>query len=158
MLLLGILGSGEKVYDRPNSHIHSNISALLPEALGQVNLNGDQFAVCEVKFGRVVGVTTCVLTLEVDTIVFAQRPKRFGLSRFVKNRQPEPSESVVVILKRDDVEGYYVLITTFIGGKPEPEPWDKNATEKSVVFWNSHALVWGSEPIVPGSETRNCPW
>lgn len=25
-------------------------------------------------------------------------------------------------------------------------------------FWSSHALVWGSEPIVPGTETATCPW
>lgn len=158
MDLLGRLGSGEPVFDRPNTHLHQGVLALLPEALGRVNLNGDTFAVVEVDFGRVVGETMCVETSGSDQIVFAKRPKRFGYSRFVRNRNPEPCSSVVVILKKDEVEDYYVLITAFVGRRPQPEPWDRNATPDSAAFWSSHALVWGSEPIIPGSETNHCPW
>jgi len=51
-----------------------------------------------------------------------------------------------------------VLITAFIGTKPEPEPWDRNATKNSEKFWSSHALVLGSEPIISGTETKECLW
>lgn len=152
------LASGEAVYDRHNSHVHGEMLSLLPEALAKVDANGRKFFIYEQDFGRVVGETVCVPTTDTDEIVWAKRPKRFGHSRFVKNRSPEPCSKVVVILKQDDYESYYVLITAFVGHRPEPEPWDRNATANSRVFWNSHALVWGSEPIVPGTETSVCPW
>ena len=114
--------------------------------------------VSQVDFDHIVGETTCVVTGPGDQIIFSQRPKRFGLTRFVMNRKPEPSCSVVVILKKADYGDDYVLITAFVGEKAEPEPWDRNATEKSLAFWSTHALVWGSEPVVPGTETSICPW
>jgi len=155
------LKSGEMVVDRYNSHLHSSVLAILPEALGKADSQGRNFFVEEVQMGRIVGESTCVATDASDQIVYAQRPKRFGLTRFVKNRQSEPCSSVVVILKTADGErdrGKYVLVTAFIGSKPEPEPWDRNSTEKSVEFWSSNALIWGSEPVIPGTETEACPW
>ncbi len=108
---------------------------------------------------EIVGESVCVTTELRDQIVYAQRPKRFGLTRFVKNRKPEPCKSVVVILKTADGQpGAYVLVTAFIGQKAEPEPWDRNATANSREFWNSHALVWGAEPIIEATETPVCPW
>jgi len=153
------LKSGEVVVDRFHSHLHRGVAPLLPEALARIESNGRDFLVEEVDFGRPIGETICVPTGPGDEIVFAKRPKRFGLTRFVKNRKPEPSSSVTVVLKvTGEDRGAYVLLSAFIGGKPEPEPWDKNATEKSVAFWVSHALVWGCEPVVPGTETTVCPW
>lgn len=152
------LSSGEAVVDRHSSHLHPGVEQLLPEALSRIESFERQFLVEEVDFGRPVGETICVTTVAGDEIVYAQRPKRFGLSRFVKNRVPEPSSVVTVILKRDDREGVYVLITAFVGSAAPPEPWDRNATEESVVFWSSHALIWGVEPTIPGTETRECPW
>ena len=153
------LASGEVVMDRHHSHLHEGVVLLLPEALAHIHAAGRTFLVEEVDFGRLIGETTCVATGPGDEVVFAQRPKRFGLSRFVKNRQPEQCSSIVIILKAvEEVVGTYVLITAFIGHRPEPEPWDRNATKQSVVFWASHALVWGSEPVVPGTETFTCPW
>jgi hypothetical protein len=157
--ILGTLGSGQLVIDRPQSHIHESVRAILPETFSKVNLTTEQFVVKQIDFDRVVGETTCVVTSSDDQIVFAQRPKRFGLSRFVKNRAHEPCSSVCVILKRaDDRPSAYVLISAFIGVCPQPEPWDPRATEKSVEFWNSHALVWGSEEVISGTETTNSPW
>ena len=65
---------------------------------------------------------------------------------------------VTCVLKAGDVGDEYVLITAFIGAPAVPEPWDRNATAKSREFWDSHALVWGSEPTIPGTETSVCPW
>lgn len=156
--MLGILASGEAVVDRHHSHLHGDVLSLLPEALAEVNSLGRKFLIHEHDFGRVVGETVCVPTGPGDEIVYAKRPKRFGHSRFVKNRNPEPCNAVTVILKRDDLEDYYVLITAFVGHRPEPEPWDRNANGNSHAFWNSHALVWGCEDIIPGTETTVCPW
>lgn len=161
-----LLSSGEVVVDRFRSHLHPGVTSILPEALARIESRGRQFLVEEVDFGHLVGESACVGTGPDDTIVFAQRPRRQGLTRFVKNRAPEPCTSVVVILKKDvDTElrldwdrARYVLITAFVGHRPEPEPWDRNATPNSAMFWSSHALVWGSEPVVPGTETTECPW
>lgn len=158
METIGKLGSGEVVYDRYNSHAHGEVASLLPEALAEIDSLGRKFFIHEHDFGRVVGETVCVPTGPGDEIVFAKRPKRFGHSRFVKNCTPDPCSKVVVILKRDDYEDYYVLITAFVGHRPEPEPWDRNANDNSLTFWSSHALVWGSEPTISGTETTECPW
>jgi len=153
-----VLASGEPVVDRHNSHIHESAAAFLPPALYRIDSRGRKFLIETVEFDFVVGETVCVATEPGDKIVYAQRPKRFGLTRFVKNRKPEPTNAVTIILKRDEFENYYVLITAWCGHKSEPEPWDRNATEKSVSFWNSHALIWGSEATIPGTETDVCPW
>lgn len=153
------LGSGEPVVDRYNSHLHQSVAAILPAALAQISSNGRAFLIEEVDFGRPIGETICVPTGPGDEIVYAGRPKRFGHSRFVKGRTPESCSSVVVILKTaDDEPGAYVLVTAFIGHKPEPEPWDRNATANSRAFWATHALIWGSEPVIPGTETPECSW
>lgn len=155
---LGVLGSGERVVDRYRSHIHPGVLTLLPESLARIDISGKQFSVEVVEFDRIIGETICVRTGLQDEIVYAQRPCRAGLSRFVRNRQAEPCSTLVVILKKALEEGTYVLISAFFGTRPEPEPWDRNATERSVEFWSSHALVWGSEPVVPGTETDQSPW
>jgi len=153
-----VTGSGQIVVDRFKTHLHKSVIPLLPEALSKVHISDEQFVVKQVDFGHVVGETTCVVTNESDEIIYAQRPKRLGLSRFVKNRQPEPCESIVVILKKAEDGDYFVLITAFIGVRPEPEPWDRNSTPRSKDFWSTHALVWNSEPVIPGTETTRCPW
>lgn len=158
MNVVGRLASGEPVYDRHRSHVHDDVGEILPAALAKVNAAGRRFFIEEVDFGRPVGETICVATGPGDEIVYAQRPRRLGQTRFVKNRDPEPCSAVTVILKRDDFEDYYVLITAFVGHRPEPEPWDRNATEWSVAFWTSHALVWGYEDVVSGTETTECSW
>ncbi len=164
------LKSGEPVVDRRNSHVtgKNGIAHLLPDALSRIDSESRQFLIEEVDFGRIVGETICVPTGPGDEIVFAQRPKLFGYSRFVKNRTPEPCTKVVVILKRDDYEDYYILITAFVGQRPQPEPWDRrnfvqqpdprDAERLAREFWSSHALVWGQEEVVPGTETTVCPW
>lgn len=154
---VGKLGSGQLVFDRPRSHVHASARAVLPEALAQLDLTTEPFVVKQIEFGRVIGAATCVATANDDDILFAQRPHRLGLTRFVQGRMPEPATTLVVILKQIE-EGNYLLITAFVGKETPPEPWDSKATEQSVAFWNSHALVWGEEEIIPDSETLDCPW
>ena len=157
--ILGCLASGEIVVDRYRSHLHQDVLDLLPEALSRIRSEGRGFFKEVVHFDRVVGESTCVATREGDVILFAQRPKRWGLTRFVANRAPEPCSSVVVILKTaDGMPGAYVLLTSFIGASAEPEPWDRAATAESLNFWANHALIWGSEIVDPLTTTMDCPW
>lgn len=159
------LGSGEPVVNRYRSHIHGEIMHFVVATLIEIKSQGRDFLIEEVDFGSPIGETICVPTGPGDEIVYAQRPGRRGLTRFVKNRKPDPCSSVIIILKTADGEpGTYVLVAAFIGRKPEPEPWDWNAirtpeqSERAVVFWSSHALIWGSEQVLPGTETNRCPW
>jgi hypothetical protein len=142
MTPLGILASGEAVYDRYNSH--SKLSPeLLREALGKVSMQGE-YAAVSVEFDRVVGATTCVKTTKSDRIIFAHRPNRRGRTRFVLDREPEPTQTVSLVLKRREQDaGEVILISSWCGALAEPEPWDANATPNSEEFWATHALIWG---------------
>ena len=104
------LKSGEEVVNRFNTHLHSEIELLLSEALLKIESKGRKFFREQIDFGRVIGKTTCVATKLGDKIIYAKRPKRFGYTRFVKNRQPESTQFLSVILKMGDVEtGKYVI-------------------------------------------------
>lgn len=151
------LKNGETVVDRPLSHIHKGVLQFLPATLAKIETKGRNFLVEEIDFGQTIGKTICVETGPSDQILFAQRSGRCGHTRFVLNRAAEPCSSIVVILKARDYDEY-VLITAYIGQLAEPEPWDRKATEKSKAFWNSHALIWGSEPIIPGTVTALLPY
>jgi hypothetical protein len=129
------------------------------EAISRVTLGGRSFVKARVEFGSEIGLSDCVATTEADKVVFAQRPGRRGLSRFAVGRHPEPCSSMITILKqREEDPQSYILITAFVGSGSEPEPWDKNASPASREFWSGHALVFGSCPIIPGTETSVCPW
>ena len=100
--ILGVLASGEPVVDRKDSHAasHSAVFPLLAEYFSHVHANGRAEFCEEVDLGRVVGETICVETRKGDDIVYAQRPGRRGLTRFVKNRDPESTSSVTACFKR----------------------------------------------------------
>jgi hypothetical protein len=153
---LGYLASGELVVDRTKSHIHPGLDELLVPALARIESLGRERCVEEVDFGRVIGETHCVATTPDDKIIYAQRENRLGLSRFAPERKPEPCTAVTVVLWKSD-DGY-VLRTAFVGRMAELEPWDKNATEASVLFWNTHALVPEGSRIVLETATLECPW
>jgi hypothetical protein len=144
--------------------MHGEVLRHLPEVFMSIGARGQKFIVEEVDFGRVLGETVCVATNDADEILFAQRAGRRGLTRFVTNRKPAPTAHVTVVLKQDDRDpSTYVLITAFFGRKAEKEPWDTNIrTDEEFAraknFWSTHALIWGSEPTRPGTETKVCPW
>lgn len=169
MAIIGKLKSGEEVVDRYNSHLncHTEANGFLPEALARIESSGKNFISEEVDFGRLIGESHCVETGSLDEVVFAQRPKRWGLTRFVLNRTPIECSTLVVVLKKAE-EGYFILITAFVGKAAPAEPWDKRnfsfqadpaeAEKFSREFWATHALVWGTQEVLPGTETPICPW
>lgn len=152
---IGELVGGEKVFDRFNSHRHGN-EGVLEKALSRIDANGRDFIVEEVVFDENVGTCDCVSTSEGDEIIHATRVGRRGPTRFVKNKNVIDSNVYTVILKKvsDDT---YTLITSFVGPKAEKEPWDRTIVSEeeknaSKQFWSNHALVWGSQPIIEGTE------
>jgi len=159
---IGRLATGEAVYGGHNGHFATHAAAapelrdLVVEALGQIN-GGEQFIATAVDLGRIVGTTACVPTEDGDDIMFARRPNRHGLTRFVRGKQPMPTQFVSFILRRR--EGSYELLSSWVGELAPHEPWDRHADlSVSIPFWSSHALVWGVEETVSGTETTVCPW
>jgi hypothetical protein len=140
---LGYSRDGFPIFDRTRSHHHLT-DGVLASLIRQVLLEGRDFVKARVEFPRVVGLSDCVLTTAADTIVFAKRENRVGLTRFVLNRSPEPSKSVIGVFKRMVEQPGYLLVTAMVGEVAEPEPWDRNATAESHRFWANHALVWES--------------
>ena len=157
--LIGKLSSGENIYNTSNNHIHYNVEmeSLLPQALEKINSLNRDFFVESIDFGKIIGESRCVETSEKDEILYAQRKMRSGQTRFVKNKQLEPTSFLTVILKK--IHGGYKIVSAFIGSKAEREPWDKSIRdndelERSKSFWSTHAIVWGTERIIPGTETN----
>ena len=160
----GELSDGSIVVDCDPSHVAADEASEVLRALNRIDPQGRSSVEEEVTFPKEVGLTKCVETTSGDQIVFAQRPNRKGLTRFVKGRAPEPTKSVFVVLKKER-DHRYLLITGFIGGKPEPEPWDekafalssnpKEARNRSIKFWDNHALVFSHDAIVDGTETTS---
>jgi hypothetical protein len=154
---LGFLASGQRVIDRHNSHIHENIRQILPEILQEINTDKD-FIKQEIDIGRKDFENICVETTDEDEIIFAKRKYRDGFTRFVKNRQPEKTSKITIILKKTQEEDTYFIVTAFSGSGAEVEPWDRQADSKSIHFWNNHALIWDGKDVDENTITEKCPW
>lgn len=140
---IGHLGSGEAVFDRPNSHIQigdGNLQKFLPLVLQKIDSKNKEFVEITVDFGIEIGKTICVRTEPGDDITFVQREGCKGMTRYVRNKKALPTSLVSVVLKKG--LGGYVLITAYFGPKAPPEPWDPHVERESEEFWNTHALVW----------------
>lgn len=156
--ILGQLASGETVIDREESHLHGDIRMLLPEVFKGIESNNEEVVIRTIDLGRTVGENICLETDSNDDIVYAQRPGRTGLTRFVKNREPEASSLVTIILHKDtSADSQYSCRTAFVGPLAELEVW-QSQSEESKEFWDTHALLWGKETIIPGTETTEKPW
>ncbi len=162
--LLGTLKNGSLVYDRSDSHLHTeypDIHTVLKTALADIEPNTNlDVATYSHIFPDVIGESIRVPTTSEDEIIFAQRLRRAGLTWFVKNRLLRPTNVFTVVVKRDKYAAgeQYILITAYVGEPAPPEPWDTIATPESIPFWNQNALVWESVPIIPGTETSERPW
>jgi hypothetical protein len=157
---VGLLKDGVHVFERYKSHVHTEyekIYALIRQMCTHV-VSGERFIVYTHDFGFVVGRTICVSTNEHDDVVYAIREKRKGATRFVKKRELQESTQATIVLMQDKVESRYILITAYIGSAAPPEPWDPHAPAYARSFWDTHALVYGSVPIVKDTETSQCPW
>ena len=144
------------VVDRPSSHLHNELKNLLPSVIKTITCNDQPFIEKELNCKQPVGYTTCVSVNGQDEIVYAKREGRNGLTKFVKNRKPELTCHITVILKKTN--DFYTIITAYFGKKSEVETWDQRATPSSFKFWNEHADYLVSEEIDPNTITTICPW
>ncbi len=149
-------------YDDESSHASTHISKtpklleyvkkIIPTA--EANGSGIRF---DIDTGEEVGSTDLVETTDGDEIVYAMRPLRTQYSRFVKNKQPQPTRWVTIDLRKSG-EAEYNLYTCFIGRLTPSFPGGDFLPNQSLDFWSKHALVWGGQEIVPNTETTECPW
>lgn len=158
------LGSGQTVVDRQDSHLTPEVIEVLSAVTPTIFVEqGKNFINHSHNFRQTIGTTICVTTGPRDRIVFACRKNRpDGHTRFVENRNPEPTSWVTIGLKLLD-DGTYQIRTAYCGEKAPPEPWDKYVRNKSKEwraskdFWSSHALIWNPELIIDGTRTSNPP-
>lgn len=163
---LTMIGKSKNGYDvsvdLESSHaaIHFNDSPKLfnvvKKVIPLIELDKEKVRV-EIDVGEVVGTSDLVETHQGDEVVYAMRPYRDRYSRFVKNRLGEETSWVVVSFERLSQE-QYKLCTAFVGRLTPSFPGGDFMPEMSNEFWSKHALVWGNQEIVPGSETDVCPW
>lgn len=158
-----VLGSGQKVFDRADSHVSQEAKLLLGLALLTIKENNANFINVDHNFGCIIGQTICVETKLNDQIVFANRiGRQTGHTRFVLNRRPESTSWLTVAL-RPLADGNYEIRTAYIGKQAPPEPWDRwvlNQTkelERSRDFWANHALIWDESKIITGTQKNYMP-
>lgn len=153
------LGSKEAVYDRVPSHIHGVASSDMQAVLKSIRSMNRYIIRYQHDFGRIVGKSRCVATELGDEIIYARRVGRNSRSRFVLNRDAEPTSKVsVVLVKRADGRGYRIL-TAYYGTLMPVEPWDmgSDASDGSKELWRSHAFVYDPREVVQNTIEYETP-
>jgi hypothetical protein len=130
--------------------------ALIKEVVDAMRPRGAEM-VLEHDLGRTIGHTDIVTTDDADSVFYAQPIKNVVFSRFVKNRAMPPSQKLTIILRQDDI-GNYEITNTWIGPSCPPFPGDELATDTSIEYWQTHALVADSQAIQAKSITKVCPY
>lgn len=156
-------GDGYDIYvnliNSPAGHYLSRrpyVIGLIKELLSKQNLKGSR-VVIEKDMGRSIGTTDIVLTKDNDTIYYAQPIKSDVFSRFAKNRYPQPSTTLTVIIERDS-DGNYEVVDTWIGPNCPAFPGDELETRDSKKYWENHALVHEARAVQSKSVTKDCPY
>ena len=166
-MLLGRLRSGEDVV-RAHRTILSRpgLEDLVRESLQYIDALERQKIIRAVNLRRVVGTTPLLKTTSADEIVYARRIGIEFSTRFVKNRDPEPTTFITVILHKYGNRRVFLLDTAFTGKMKhfvEPNEADRFAPtgeEREVAkrYWAERAWAWDPDSIVLGSVTMICPW
>lgn len=130
---------------------HSHRPDLDAEVISHLDVKeGQTFLRETVDLGRIVGVDHLVKTTQDDHCTYMVRGNRAGATRFVLDREAEPTTKVTIVacVDRDpgETQGLWCLVTLFEGEPGEREPWDaslktEEAKAKAKSFWRNHALV-----------------
>lgn len=145
-----------RIISRAKSHQHDGVEEYLTYIMNEIKDYNEEFLVKQIDLPKPIGMCSCVRTNEDDDVYFAIRKGRLGHSRFVLNRQPEPTNSIVLVLKR--IEHYYSIITSYLGVISGVEPYDTRATKDDLAYWSRHAFIDGSEEIIESSKVFVNPW
>lgn len=139
------------------THFQDNpeLEELAREVVRQIDAKRSNIQ-ADYDFNRTVGFSDSVETDSNDEIIYAKRANRKTHSRFVKNREPEPTSFVTVVLQR--VQNGYLLLSAWLGPSVPPFPGDRREWPESQSFWKSHALILGPQAIDKTTVTSSCPW
>lgn len=155
--------NGNKVsYNAQNSHAATHIEdtpkllSLLQELIPTLELMKDNIY-ADYDMGRVVGKTDLIKTTDADEIIYAKRKNRSEYTRFVKGKAPQPCRHVAIVLNKIS-DNEYDLTSAWIGYAVPMFPHTQHATAESAPFWRQHALAWGTQSVLPGTETDQWPW
>lgn len=161
--IVGKTKNGRTVYvDTQGSHAATHIAdtpnllELVREVVTGLEPNDDNIYI-DKNMGRPVGLSDLVETNHTDKILYAKRLNRDDYTRFVLDRQPEPTNLVTIVLHKDS-GGDYELWSAWIGSAAPQFPGSEFETPESKPFWRKHALVWGNQAIQSGTEREDWPW
>ena len=160
--LFAVTKNCRSVWFSPDSHAATHFTAdpelseYIKIALHDLDTN-EPSVYTEIDFSRQVGYSDLVETDQTDEIIYAKRLGRLTFTRFTKNRQPIPTNFITIWLTRTNT-GDYDLMSAWFGRKTPPLPGDEWETPESKPFWTNHALVWGKQAIIKGTETTSSPW
>ena len=166
--------SGERVDTRRLRSFPQEVLRDLRDACAQIQSEGENFFEEEITLEQGEGHALCVRTSEDDDVVYVRRKKPNGqlfpgYSRLVKNRSPEPCNTMVLAFKRKD-NGEYIVVMAHFGTLDTsfPEPWDydyfskrkdpEGERDRAVEFWSNHALLYDHFNLDPSTEITECPW
>lgn len=130
--------------------------ALLKRLPSLKQLDGAR-VVIEEDIGRNIGTTDIISTKDSDIIYYAQALKSDVFSRFARNRYPQSSSIITLIVVQDD-EGNYEVSDIWIGANHPAFPGDEDETVESRAYWQTHALVHDALAIQSKSITKICPY
>ncbi|HJQ08745.1 MAG TPA: hypothetical protein VJ836_04675 [Candidatus Saccharimonadales bacterium] len=130
---------------------------LAGEALRQTTLQGPE-AILEYNMGRTIGYNFVVNTKATDNIFYAQLVREKTYTRFVKNGQPDSTQYLTLILRRNEDDNTYELHDAWIGHLCPPQPGSTNETSESRQYWANHAFVLDNQPLQMRTVTRVCPY
>lgn len=133
---------------------YPDLKDLITEVIPQVELQGTNIGI-ERDLGRTVGQTSCVLTTRDDEIVYAKRLERDSFSRFVKNRNPEDTQYVSIVLFEKDYG--YLVWSAWCGRLVPTSPDSEGRMRTSEGFWRNHALVFDPSIIQVSTLTTERP-
>jgi hypothetical protein len=154
----GIAVVYDPVYSHASTHFNDDpqIKPLVQDILKTTDISGEMMEFTT-DIGRHIGESGLVETDDSDEIIYAIRKNRDRYARFTKTRKPEPSSLITISLTRID-DKTYDLYSAWLGPLTPSFPGSPHETADSKPFWNSHALVWGTQEVQPGTETKDCPW
>ena len=132
------------------------VIGLIREVLPAMRLRGQRLVI-EHDMGRNIGTSDIVKTSNDDSIYYAQPIKSAVFSRFAKNRSPQPSQLLTIVMVQD-ADGDYEIQNAWIGPSSPAFPGDEHETPGSRAYWQTHALVQDAQVIQLKSITKDCPY
>jgi hypothetical protein len=159
-MFLGQTVCGKLILDSNNSRLEVDVS-LIKEAIKHSSLSeATNVATFSYKFKKTVGYNIVVPASSNDEIVFAKRPGKEFISRFVQNKKPLPTAFICLeIYKFPGSSNEWLLRDSYFGNTRVPEILigTKGTTEQKR-YWDTRAFVWGYCSVVPGTVSKTCPW